>query len=130
MTHFLQGKTIKSIKIADDKMALLFVCCDGEHVARVDAECCSHSWIENIDVRVLSFPATVLSVDDIDIPENGHLVAFYGLSIKTDRGEIELDYRNESTGYYGGSISWPGEYFYGGVFEQNVSSQKWEDVPR
>ena len=48
-----------------------------------------------------------------DVAVNGVLcedpdeVEFYGLSIKTDKGEIVIDYRNSSNGYYGGSLCWP-----------------------
>lgn len=136
MSFTLVGKTIQKIKIAADDMAIMFVCDDGEHIARCDADCCSHTWIENVDINVLGFPCTVLEVVDLDLPEeeeewdgNGEYIQFYGLKIVTDRGAIELDYRNSSNGYYGGSLSWPDDkWFYGGVYGQNISEEEWKDA--
>lgn len=131
-THCLIGKTITDIQIARDKEAILFVCGDEQIIARADADCCSHTWVENIDLPALGFPATVIEANDIALNENlddrdGEL-QYYGFCIKTDRGEILIDYRNESNGYYGGWLSWPEDHFYGGVYGQNVSKEEWEPV--
>ena len=56
------------------------------------------------------------------------VVAYYGCKISTNRGEILIDYRNDSNGYYGGSLWWPGEGHYGGVYWQNVSGRNWRDI--
>ena len=124
------------MEIAGDRQALRFVLADGEMVVNVDADCCSYSWVEHVELPALGFPATVVSVEDIDMPEGlaspfrsePDVLAFYGCKITTDRGEIVIDYRNDSNGYYGGSLSWPGERFYGGVYGQNVSNHDWKPV--
>src|ERR1700735_4704892 len=121
------------MKIAADRQALLFQTVEGEIVVGVDADCCSYTWIEHIELPALGFPAVVLSVANLDMPEGApsefrtdpDSLAFYGCKIVTDRGEIVIDYRNGSNGYCGGSLSWPGEHFYGGVFGQNVSKRGW-----
>ena len=135
MSNFLVGKTIKQIKIADDDKALLFVCDDGEHIIRADGDCCSSTWIESVETPALGFPCKVIEVKDLDMPDREYnedeyeYLAFYGCSIKTDKGEIVIDYRNESNGYYGGNLSWPDDgYFYGGVYGQNVSSENWVEL--
>lgn len=134
MSKFLVGKTINSLKIANDQTALLFECSDGNHIARCDADCCSFTWVEHIELPVLGFPATVLDVSDIDMPDLGNMedrevVAYYGCKIKTDKGDIVIDYRNDSNGYYGGNLSWPDDsYFYGGVHGQNVSKEDWREI--
>lgn len=130
--NVLVGKVILAVLLAEDKEAILFRTSEGDVVARCDADCCSHTWIEQVELSANGFPATVLSVADIELNEgldtrDGEL-KFYGCKITTDKGELVLDYRNESNGYYGGSLSWPGEYFYGGVHEQNVSNEKWVEV--
>lgn len=131
--HALVGKTIGAIKIADDKKAILFVTNDGDVIAKADGDCCSSTWIEHVELPALGFPALVISVDDLNMPDLGSpdeysSIAYYGCKITTDKGEIVIDYRNESNGYYGGSLAWPGEYFYGGVHGQNESSMNWIDV--
>lgn len=128
----LIGKTIKELKIADDKKALLFILEDGEVIARVDGDCCSDTWIEHVEIPT-ELPAKVISIDELELnadmdTRDGEL-AFYGHKISTDKGDIIIDYRNESNGYYGGNIVFGDDgYFYGGVYGQNVSSLNWVDI--
>jgi hypothetical protein len=132
----LIGKVITGMEIAADRQALRFIMADGEMVVNVDADCCSYTWVEHVDLPALGFPATVLAVDDLELPDrpastfhkDHEVLEFYGCKITTDRGEIIIDYRNDSNGYYGGSLTWPGEYFYGGVFGQNCSNHEWQKL--
>lgn len=134
--NVLVGKTLTGMKIANDREAILFQTTDGEIVVQVDADCCSYTWVEHIEMPALGFPATVVSVDDLEMPEgkpstfhaDPDSLQFYGCKILTDKGEIVIDYRNDSNGYYGGSLSWPGEYHYGGVYGQNNSKQEWVEI--
>lgn len=130
--HTLVGKTIKAIKIADDRKAILFDTDAGELIARADGGCCSSTWIEHISLP-MSLPAMVLSANDIEMPDLGspddyECIAYYGFQIKTDRGDIVIDYRNESNGYYGGDLAWDDDHFYGGVYGQNISTMQWVPV--
>jgi hypothetical protein len=134
--NVLVGKTITALKIANDRQALLFQTTDGEIVVDVDADCCSYTWVEHIELPALGFPAAVIAVEELDMPDgkestfhtDPECLAFYGCKIVTDKGEIVIDYRNDSNGYYGGSLSWPGEHFYGGVYGQNRSKHEWINV--
>ncbi len=134
--NLLTGKVITNIEIAEDRQAIRFVLADGELIVNVDADCCSYSWVEHVELPALGFPATVVSIEDIDMPDGSSssfhtaadVLAYYGCKIVTDRGEIVIDYRNDSNGYYGGSLSWPGEYHYGGVYGQNVSKHEWKQI--
>jgi hypothetical protein len=132
--HVLVGKVLNGIDIAKDKEAIRFVVEDGDIVARCDADCCSHTWVEHVELPARGFPCTVLFVGDLDLPgsEDNHpehdCLQVYGLKVSTDNGDIIIDFRNSSNGYYGGSLSFPGDYFYGGVFRQNVSEEEWEPV--
>lgn len=66
---------------------------------------------------------------DLGTPPDDECIKYYGFKITTSKGHIIIDYRNSSNGYYGGSLEWPDtDYFYGGVYRQNVSTQKWIDV--
>lgn len=134
MKNLLIGKTIVSMKIAADKEAILFVTDAGDDlIVKVDADCCSHTWVEAIELPALGFPFVIGSVEDLelnaDLDTQGGELQFYGAKIVTDKGDMIIDYRNESNGYYGGSICWPGDgYFYGGVYSQNVSAQEWVEI--
>lgn len=134
MANCLIGKTILSMKIAGDKKAILFITDSGEIIARADGDCCSSTWIEHVELPALGFPCYVVAADDVDMPDLGQpdeygKIAYYGFKIDTDKGTILLDYRNESNGHYGGNLSWPpDDYFYGGVYDQNVSKEDWVEI--
>lgn len=131
----LVGKIIIGMKIASDKMAVKFETTEGEIIARADADCCSHTWIEHIELPAMGFPAKVVNIESLGIedvtPEDddcGCTLA-YICKITTNRGELILDYRNESNGYYGGNLVWPDDTgFYGGVSGQNISNEDWVEV--
>ena len=128
----LIGKRIVAVWLADDQKALRFDVGGGEPIiVRADGDCCSSTWIESLDTPDLLIGGVVASVDDLDMPDRGQpdeyeVIAYYGCKVTTDKGACVIDYRNESNGYYGGNLSWPNDgYFYGGVYGQNVSNEKW-----
>jgi hypothetical protein len=136
MTHCLIGKILTGLQIAEDKKTIKFRTTEGDIVAKTDGDCCSNSWIENVEVGILGFPALVIEVEDINMPEQIEsenddyaVTTFYGFKITTDKGTIFLDYRNESNGYYGGSLCWPDDYFCGGIYGQNCSDEIYKDIP-
>jgi len=132
--NVLVRKILTGMKIAADKQAILFQTTDGDIVAYADADCCSHTWVEHIELPALGFPALVTEARDLDLNKPGvddpelEYVQFYGFKVSTTRGDIVIDYRNSSNGYYGGNLVWPGEHFYGGVYDQNVSNLDWQDI--
>lgn len=134
MSEYLVGMTIEEIKIADDKKAIMFITEKENVIARCDGDCCSSTWIEHITLPAMGFPCLVINMEGLEMPEDEktddyEVIAFYGLKIGTDKGDMIIDYRNESNGYYGGNLSWPDDdYFYGGVYGQNVSSENWIDL--
>lgn len=132
MSNKLIGKTIIEMKIADDKQAILFKTTYEDIIARADGDCCSSTWIDSIELPALGFPAIVISAEDVgsDTPDSSDgETKHYGFKIVTDRGEIVIEYRNESNGYYGGNLSWPDYgYYYGGVYGQNQSTYNWVDI--
>lgn len=121
----LVGKTLIKVELAEDRKAIRFTVADGAIVAKCDGDCCSDTWIESVDMPAGGLPALVLAAADLDLPQHSDELALYGLKLTTDKGDLVLDYRNESNGYYGGNLSWPGEYHYGGVYGQNNSSAEW-----
>lgn len=138
MANALIGKIITEMKIAQDKQALLFITPEGPIQAIVDGDCCSHSWIESVELPVNGFPATVTAAEGIPMPDLGNGDAecrqYYGYKLTTDKGNIIIDYRNDSNGYYGGSILFPDadpkayNSYYGGVDGQNASDEKWQEI--
>lgn len=143
-TNPLIGRVLTKVEIAGDKEAIRFTLADGEVIARCDADCCSHTWVESIE-KTAMLPAMVLSVEPVGLPEwendtdpqireewnsDGELERYYGCKITTDRGVLIIDYRNASNGYYGGSLAWPDDSFYGGVYGQQTAGEggDWTEV--
>lgn len=135
MTHVLQGKTITKAELATDKHAIRFSILGEEPIiARTEGDCCSVSWIEHVELPAGGFPAVVHEVQDLALPGSCEdhpiydCLQVYGLKITTDKGDMVIDYRNSSNGYYGGSLVWPDEDFYGGVFGQNESNDDFQPL--
>lgn len=134
MSKYLVGRTIAGMMIAEDRKAILFNTDAGPCVARCDGDCCSSTWVEHVELPAGGFPCKVTDVADLAMPNRGDMegrdvIAYYGIKISTDKGDIILDYRNESNGYYGGNMVWPDDdYFYGGVYGQNVSNEQWVEI--
>lgn len=136
MTKSLDNCIILDMKIADDQKAILFNTNKGDIIARADGDCCSSTWIEHVELPAMGFPATVLNVHTLDMPDltpndqdDTDVIQYYGCKISTDKGDIIIDYRNSSNGYYGGNLNWPDDhYFYGGVHGQNISTNKWINI--
>ncbi len=126
MENPLLGKTISEVYQTDDQHGLKFILSDGtEVIAKTDADCCSHTWIENVENPEALIGSPVTLVENLNLRPNqqdgeyGDLIQFYGCKINTSKGTCVIDFRNESNGYYGGSLAWSGDdYYYGGVFGQ------------
>jgi hypothetical protein len=137
--HVLVGKVLRDVLLAKDQQAIKFVLADGsEIIARCDVDCCSSTWIEDVNNPEFAVGSEIVSAVDIDMPEGWMArptkhddryeeeMEYYGFKITTAKGVCTIEYRNSSNGYYGGNLSWPGEYYYGGVYEQNESKGEWQ----
>lgn len=134
----LVGKTITKVFLADDGGAIRFDLGDGTSImARADGDCCSHTWIEEVQGLDQLLNSPVVSVDDVgDMPEktgnsynhDEEEMQYYGCKITTEKGYALIDYRNSSNGYYGGNLAWMDDHFYGGVYGQNISKENWQEV--
>lgn len=109
------GQKIDSICLSPDKKHIVFNFKNGLSIhGSVYGDCCSNSWIEHLEMPENIEGSTLLGVQDSDSikqnhPEHdeengGDSIEVYNTSFKTDRGEIILEYRNSSNGYYGGSL--------------------------
>jgi len=108
------GETVVSSVLNAKRSALRLTMASGKMFDLVTyGGCCSDTWIEHIDGED-ALLGTIVAVEDIDMPDLGNVgtdfcpsvyqVKYYGLRITTDKGRTVLDYRNDSNGYYGGSL--------------------------
>ena len=108
----LVGETIINIHISKDKQYLFFTLLDYSTVIlSAEKRGCSDTWIEHIELPAKGLPAKVLEIRDLElkkvyegIPKRSNVAQFYGMEIVTNKGSVEIDYRNYGNGYYGGEL--------------------------
>lgn len=130
------GILLQGIDVTDDSISLMLKTPQGPIIGVCDADCCSETWIEHIELPPLGFPCKIFAAFNLQMPderpsrdnEPQEFIVFYGLKLITDRGEIIIEYRNASNGYYGGSLVWDSKHFYSGVFGQQEPRGNWISV--
>lgn len=101
------GKTITAALLSDENTTLTLMTDTGKHlVFHADGDCCSESWIEHMTEP--KYPAKILDIVDADLGEcdgtRQECDKMYSTTFKTDQGNLEVEYRNSSNGYYGGAL--------------------------
>jgi hypothetical protein len=125
----LIGKKLLKVFLSEDKETIKFEVEENYPIYAVtDADCCSSTWVEDIESPSHVLGGIVTAVEDLELDQDPveddeyeHL-QFYGTKIVTDKGSFVIDYRNESNGYYGGSLDFP--EFYNLPFD----SKPWKEV--
>lgn len=114
-SQIIVGKVVIGVSLERQGYTMLFHTAAETFIVNAEGDCCSVSWIENVELPALGLPATVLSVHSLELDtellgrptEDGDCIAYYGYKIITDKGELLIDFRNDSNGYYGGRLQWP-----------------------
>lgn len=106
----LVGQKVVALFRNADKDRLRFVL-DGaasDVHCYTDGDCCSNSWIEHIEGVENLLGAKVVKVEPgAEVPsieEENNTIQFYNYRIVTERGFCNIEMRNSSNGYYGGSL--------------------------
>jgi hypothetical protein len=90
---------------------ITFMCDKGERFTlSCEGDCCSTSWFEHVELP--SLPFTITAIEEVDgkdvldeeVLKNHDVLKTYGLKMTTDKGHLDIDMRNDSNGYYGGSF--------------------------
>jgi hypothetical protein len=132
----LISRKVREVFVTNDRKAIKFICEDNfEVIAYADGDCCSVSWIENVEGVEQIIGKTILSIENVNMnkepveSEEYEYLQFYGCKVVSDSGYMLIDYRNSSNGYYSGYLVWDHENFYGGVYAQNVADESgWRKV--
>jgi hypothetical protein len=107
-------ETIFRMYIDKDQEYLAFrlMCGSNDYVIyRADAGCCSKSWFESISNPEYLIGNEVIGIEEKvereeTVPETAEMVEktlrIYGYTLKTAQGYTDIEFRNESNGYYGG----------------------------
>jgi hypothetical protein len=110
LTHLI-GETILEVIISDDKDEITFITDKGRLRYLAYGDCCSQSWIETTDpIEDLIGQKIIYTeehemdeLDELDV-EYGNVVRVYQDTLKTEKISWNIEYRNESNGFYGGSL--------------------------
>lgn len=107
----------KLTKISDEYGDITFHHSEDDYTCfAAEGECCSSSWIEHFDAHdCADNPETIVSFKEISLPEpeisdkeqaenNYEFLQFYFYRLTTDKGTYDVEMRNDSNGYYGGSL--------------------------
>ena len=103
------GARLVSAAEIDD--GIIIVTDRGELRGDPEGDCCSQSWIESVECDAPA-GSLIMGFDD-EAPGNlleswadGDERKSYFSVLRTDRGRVTWEMRNESNGYYGGWINW------------------------
>ena len=98
-------ESVKNIYTDDDKKYLIFFT-DWEkcYVYRAGGDCCSASWFESIENIENMIKEKIIGIEEknIEVERDGEL-KIYGYTFKTKAGYTDIEFRNESNGFYDGS---------------------------
>ena len=112
----LLGKVLDRVGVSADRERFTLHFADGTSKALgVEGECCSSSWIEHLEAPEDLRGAILVGVENSGrAPWDDHdcrkvrcehdSLAVYHTVFHTTRGDIILEYRNDSNGYYGGYL--------------------------
>lgn len=110
-TEPLAGRKLAGVRVSDDKNILTFDFEGGDSVSyRAEGDCCSSSWIEHLTVPPDIAGTEITAWADQPMgsfERDWETISVYQTSFLTAKGEIIVEYRNSSNGYYGGWLEGP-----------------------
>lgn len=94
-----ERRDVIELRFADNPA--LFLCAVGD--------CCSRSWFEHVEGVDALIGHQILRVVEREMPPpssdaHSDVTRYYGWTIETARGRCDIEMRNESNGWYGGSV--------------------------
>lgn len=139
----LIGKKVLELRVSDNQDVLAFVTDDGCVAYRVYGDCCSESWFADITGVPALLGSVVTNAETVSMEgynfEDGRCRQdwdeAYGTKLTTDKGYVDIVFRNSSNGYYGGEMDIvetktdaSGVHFYVRDFDWKVRESIYESV--
>lgn len=107
----LHDKALASVEKNEDGSRLIFTLADGRTLTyTAEGDCCSYSWVEHLTVPPDLAGTISTSYSEADMGETEkdyETIRVYQTAFQTPKGEIIVEYRNASNGYYGGWLDGP-----------------------
>ena len=111
------GDTVLELLINQEKTSIKFVTDVDTYTMFVTAGCCSTSWIENVTGVQDLIGQQITGFGHAEMEEDWYwaesyktknkgddVIQYYSFKIKTSKGVFEIEFRNESNGYYGADL--------------------------
>lgn len=104
------GRTITKVETNADHYVFRFTFETGDPIELyVYGDCCSQSWVEHITGAAALVGASIIGVEEKDLGAAPATYQEYDQKYSTilklsNAQQFEIEYRNSSNGYYGGSI--------------------------
>lgn len=97
-------REIKQWQIVDAGKTIVFDTDKGLVLWSVEAECCSATHLENaVDIPLGT--VSLIEHRHLNTEEKGDdVIRFHSVHIRTDKGYGDINFRNESNGYYDGNL--------------------------
>ena len=111
----LHDKPIASVGVEEDGHLLVFRLVDGRTLTyAAQGDCCSNSWVEHITVPPDIAGTVFTGYSEQDMGEtrdsdDWEVLRVYQTAFQSPKGEVVVEYRNSSNGYYGGWLEGPRE---------------------
>lgn len=107
----LIGKTITGLSVSDNQGMLVFDHPNGEEtIFYAYGDCCSETWFADIVGVDALLNATVKTCEEITMGEvadgrgRQKYDQVYCFKLTTNKGNVDVVFRNSSNGYYGGKL--------------------------
>jgi hypothetical protein len=109
----LIGKKILELKVSADESSLIFITDAGSVWYETEGDCCSTSWFADVTGVQALIGGVVVSSEEVSMDSynvndgrgRSEEDQAYGYKLTTDKGYVDIVFRNSSNGYYGGWMS-------------------------
>ena len=111
----LIGQTITKVLVGTDDNVVVFVAENNKFFEySIGGDCCSLSWLESINNIENMLNTPILEIHSLSLPDDYikkaqddpkyEVLEIWGYTIKTIKGHTDIEFRNDSNGYYSGSF--------------------------
>lgn len=108
--------------ILDGDSSIIFNTATANYVLEVTGGCCSKSWIENANGISALKDCDIYEVEGVQLDSVGiypywykkkglkkkcgdnREIKYYAFKLKTIKGHVDIEFRNDSNGYYGAQL--------------------------
>lgn len=101
----LVGKTLQAVRVSPDQGCMVFICKEGNFFFEAYGDCCSHSYIQDVDGPCKGKIIAVGETNGGTKEEDYNVIKYHNVVLTIEgKGHLIVEFRNESNGYYDGNL--------------------------